>query len=151
MPCIRHVLKISGMLLFLGLLIALLAACSEGSSAPTQSTSVSSSFHTTLRTSDGMFQLQFTVTPNHLGLNTFTVNVDDAKSGKPATNLQVQLSTTMLDMAMGTDTLDLPSGGNGYYSTQGTLAMAGNWEIHMLLRTPDATLHEAQVQLSNQG
>jgi copper transport protein len=104
-----------------------------------------------LKTSDGMFQIQFTVTPNHLGLNTFTVNVDDANSGKPATNLQVQLSTTMLEMAMGTDTLDLPSSGNGHYSTQGTLAMAGNWEIHMLLRTPDATLHEAQVQLSTQG
>ncbi|HWZ19082.1 MAG TPA: FixH family protein [Ktedonobacteraceae bacterium] len=151
MYCIHHVSKIGGMLFFLGLLLALLAACSGGSSASTQSTGVSSSFNTMLKTSDGMFQIQFTVTPNHLGLNTFTVNVDDANSGKPATNLQVQLSTTMLEMAMGTDTLDLPSSGNGHYSTQGTLAMAGNWEIHMLLRTPDATLHEAQVQLSTQG
>ena len=151
MPCIRHVSKIGSMVLSLGLLIALLAACSGGSSAPTQSTGVSSSFHTTLKTSDGMFQLQFTVTPNHQGLNTFTVNVDDANSGQPATNLQVQLSTTMLDMAMGTDILDLPSGGNGHYSAQGALSMAGSWEIHVLLRTPDATLHEAQVQLSTQG
>jgi copper transport protein len=151
MPCIRHVSKVGGMVLFLGLLIALLAACSGGSSSQTQSTGVSSSFQTMLKTSDGMFQIQFTVTPNHLGLNTFTVSVDNANSGKPATNLQVQLSTTMLDMAMGTDTLDLPSSGNGHYSTQGALAMAGNWEIHILLRTPDATLHEAQVQLSTQG
>ncbi|HKV03008.1 MAG TPA: hypothetical protein VJQ26_12825 [Ktedonobacteraceae bacterium] len=110
MPCIRHMSKIGGMVLFLGLLVALLAACSGGNSAPTQSTDAPPSFHTTLTTSDGMFQIQFTVTPNHPGLNTFTVNAADANSGKPATNLHVQLSTTMLDMAMGTDLLDLPSG-----------------------------------------
>ncbi len=75
-----------------------------------------------------MFQIQFTVTPNHPGLNTFTVNVGDANSGKPATNLHVQLSTT-----------------------QGALSMAGNWEIHILLRTPDALLHEAQVHLHTQS
>jgi hypothetical protein len=79
------------------------------------------------------------------------VNVRDANSGKPATNLHVQLSTTMLDMAMGTAILDLPSGGNGHYSAQGTLSMAGNWEIHILLLTPDALLHEAQVHLHTQS
>jgi copper transport protein len=147
MICIRPVSKIGGTLLCLGLLVVLLAACGGGRSAPTQATATPPSFQTTLTTSDGMFQIQFTVTPNHLGLNTFTVNVADANSGKPATHLHVQLSAIMLDMAMGTDLLDLPSAGNGHYSAQGALSMAGNWEIHLLLRTPDATLHEAQVHL----
>jgi copper transport protein len=143
MICIRPVSKIGDMLLSLGLGVVLLAACGDGRSAPTQSTGTPQSFHTTLKTSDGMFEVQFNVTPDHMGLNTFTVNVNDVTTGKPATNLHVQLSTTMLDMAMGTDLLDLLSGGNGHYSAQGALSMAGNWEIYLLLRTPDATLHEA--------
>lgn len=142
--------RIGGRLFFLGLLIPLLVACSGGSSSPAQSTGASSSFHTVVKTSDGMFQIQFNVTPDHIGLNTFTVNVADVTTGKPATNFHVQLSTTMLDMAMGTDFLSLPSTGNGHYSAQGELSMNGHWEIHILLRTPDATLHEAQVQLSTQ-
>ena len=151
MTCTRHMSKIGGMLLFLGLVGVLLAACSAGSSSQTQSTGAPSAFHTALKTSDGMFLIQFSVTPDHFGFNTFTVNVDNASSDKPATNLHVQLSTTMLDMAMGTDFLDLSSGGNGHYSAQGELSMSGHWEIQILLHTPDATLHEAKVQLSTQG
>ena len=151
MTFIRHMSKIGGMLLFLGLAGVLLAACSGGSSSQAQPTGATSAFHTTLKTSDGMYLIQFSVTPDRFGFNTFTVNVDAASSDKPATNLHVQLSTTMLDMAMGTDFLDLPSGGNGHYSAQGELSMSGHWEIQILLRTPDATLHEAKVQLSTQG
>lgn len=147
MTSIYHLSKRGGSLVLLVCTLMLLAACSSGGNAQTPSTGAPSTFHTTLKTSDGMFLIQLSVTPDRLGLNTFMVNVDAASSGKPATNLQVQLSTTMLDMAMGTDLLDLPSGGNGHYSAQGDLSMSGHWEIHILLRTPDATLHQASVEL----
>ncbi len=90
------------------------------------------------------------MTPNRLGLNEFTVGVEDAASGKPAPSIQAQLSTTMLDMDMGTDQIGLQPNGHDQYSAQGTLSMAGHWEIRILLRTPDATLHEASVQIDTQ-
>ena len=79
--------------------------------------------------------IQFSVTPNRLGLNVFTAGVEDAQSGKPAPGLHVQLTTTMLDMAMGSDQVDLLSNGPGQYSAQGTLSMGGHWEISLLLLT----------------
>lgn len=91
--------------------------------------------------------VQFSVTPNRLGLNVFTVQVQDASSGKPALSLRVQLMTTMLDMDMGTDQVDLPSNGHGQYSAQGTLSMNGHWEIRILLRAPDASVHRTSVEL----
>jgi copper transport protein len=91
--------------------------------------------------------IQFSVTPNRLGLNVFTVGVEDARSGNPAPSLQVQLTTTMLDMDMGTDQVDLLPDGHGQYSAQGTLSMGGHWEIRLLLRTPDTTLHQASAKL----
>jgi copper transport protein len=150
MSYIRQVSKIGGMLLFLALLGVLLAACSGGGNAQTQTTGTLSAFHTMLRTSDGMFLIQFNVTPDRSGSNTFTVNVDDVSTGKPASNLYIQLSTTMLDMDMGTDQVDLQPNGRGQYKAAGELSMSGHWEIRILLHTPDATLHQAQVQLSTQ-
>lgn len=123
------------------LLSVFLSACSGSSSTP-------SSFQTTTRTSDGMFQIQFIVTPDHSGLNTFTVKVADASSGKAATNIQVRLTTTMLDMDMGTNTVNLQSNGQGSYSAQGELSMNGDWQIGVQVRTPDNVLHKATVNLS---
>jgi hypothetical protein len=124
----------------------LLAACSTAGSTPPTPTEAAA-FHTTLKTTDGQFVVQFSVTPNRSGLNLFTVGVAEASSGKPAPKLQTQLSTTMLDMDMGTDQVDLQPDGHGQYSAQGTLSMAGHWEIRLQLRTPDATLHVASVEL----
>jgi len=126
--------------------VVLLAACSSAGNTPSQPTETAA-FHTILKTTDGQFVVQFSVTPNRLGLNVFTVGVKDASSGKPAPKMQTQLSTTMLDMDMGTDQVDLQPNGHGQYSAQGTLSMGGHWEIRILLRTPDATLHEASVTL----
>ena len=53
----------------------------------------------------------------------------------------------MLDMEMGTDQVDLQPHGHRQYSAQGMLSMAGRWQIRILLRTPDATLHEASLEL----
>ncbi len=132
-------------------MVVLLAACSTAGSAssPSQPTTTPA-FHSTLKTTDGKYVIQFSVNPNRLGLNNFTVGVEDAGSGKPASTMQVQLSTTMLDMDMGTDQIGLQSNGHGQYSAQGSLSMAGHWEIRILLRTPDAGLHIASVELDTQ-
>ena len=126
----------------------LLAACNTGGSTSTSATSTpTTAFHTNAKTSDGMFSLQFSVTPNNLGPNAFTVSVEDANSKKTVTDLTVQLTTTMLDMNMGTDSIPLQSNGNGHYSAQGQLSMSGNWEIGIQIRTPDKTLHETRIKL----
>jgi copper transport protein len=145
MTLIHRLSTIVGSLLLIGTVV-LLAACSTAGSTPSPPTATAA-FHTTLKTTDGQFVVQFSVTPNQLGLNVFTVGVEDASSGKPAPKMQTQLSTTMLDMDMGTDQVDLQPNGHGQYSSQGTLSMAGHWEIRILLRTQDATLHEASVEL----
>jgi hypothetical protein len=137
--------------LLMGLiLMVLLTACAtSGSQTPTGG--ATSAFHTTLKTADGALLVQLTVTPNRLGSNLFTVEVQDASSKQPISHLQVQLFTTMLDMAMGTDTLSLQAQNNGTYSAQGELSMGGHWEITIALRGPDATLHKAQVKLTTQA
>jgi hypothetical protein len=130
----------------------LLAACGTGGSTATPAGSTpTAAFHTSAKTSDGMFSLQFSVTPNSFGSNAFAVSVEDATNQKPVTDLTVQLTTTMLDMNMGTDSVLLQSNGNGHYSAQGQLAMSGNWEIGIEIRTPDKTLHETMVKLYTPG
>jgi len=145
MTLIHRLLTRMGSLLLI-VTVALLAACSSAGNTPSPPTATAA-FHTIQKTTDGQFVVQFSVTPNRLGLNVFTVVVEDASGGKPAPKMQTQLSTTMLDMDMGTDQVDLQPNGHGQYSAQGTLSMGGHWEIRILLRTPDATLHEASVTL----
>ncbi len=144
--------KIGKLALFSGFIGFLLVSCGTGGTSQAQPGSTpTSAFHTSTKTSDGMFSLQFSVNPNQFGTNTFTVSVNNANSAKPASNLTVQLTTTMLDMNMGTDTVTLQSTSNGDYSAQGELSMSGNWEIGIQIRTPDKTLHEAKVKLHTPG
>lgn len=147
MASIHRLSTIGGIVLLLVGAVALLAACDTGGTTQKQQTGAAA-FHTTLKTTDGQFVIQFSVTPNRLGLNIFTVGVEDASSGKPAPGLQVRLATTMLDMDMGTDQVDLQPDGHGQYSAQGTLSMVGHWYIRILLRTPDAMLHQASLKLA---
>ena len=104
-------------------------------------------YTTTAPTKDGKFKVTLSVNPNRFGTNVFTVSAVDAATGKPATNIGVSLYTTMLDMDMGTDTVNLLPDGKGHFSGSGDLAMPGNWEIRIQIRTPDATLHETSVKL----
>jgi copper transport protein len=148
MTLIHRLSVFRGSLLLISIVV-LLAAC--GTTGSTSSTpTATATFHSTLKTTDGKYVLQFSVTPNRLGLNVFTLGVEDATSGKPASTLQAQLSTTMLDMDMGTDQIGLQPNGHGQYSAQGTLSMAGRWEIRILLHAPDATLHGASVEINTQ-
>lgn len=127
--------------------VVFLAACGAGGGTQTPPTGAAG-FHATLKTTDGQFEIQFSVTPNQLGLNVFTVGLEEARSGKPAPGMQVQLSTTMLDMDMGTDEVKLLPDGHGQYSVQEMLSMSGHWEIRILLRPPDAILHQTSVKLT---
>jgi len=104
-------------------------------------------YTTTAPTKDGKFRVTLSVNPNRFGTNVFTVSAIDTATGKPATNIGVSLYTTMLDMDMGTDTVNLLPDGKGHYSGSGDLAMPGNWEIRIQIHTPDATLHEASVKI----
>jgi copper transport protein len=104
-------------------------------------------YTTTAPTRDGKFKVTLSVNPNRFGTNVFTVSAVDTATGKPATNIGVSLYTTMLDMDMGTDTINLQPDGQGHFSGSGDLAMPGNWEIRIQIRTPDATLHETSVKL----
>jgi len=104
-------------------------------------------YTTTTPTKDGKFKVTLSVNPNRFGTNVFTVSTVDTATGKPATNIGVSLYTTMLDMDMGTDTVNLQRDGKGHFSGTGDLTMPGNWEIRIQIRTPDASLHEASVKL----
>ncbi len=104
-------------------------------------------YTTTARTRDGKFTVTLSVNPNRFGTNVFTVSAVDTTTNTPATNIGVSLYTTMLDMDMGTDTVNLKPDGKGHFSGTGDLDMPGNWEIRIQIRTPDATLHEASVKL----
>jgi copper transport protein len=148
MASIHRLSMIGGSLLFLVGAVALFAACATGGTGTQASPTRTPAFHASLKTTDGQFVIQFSVTPDRLGLNVFTVGVKDARSGKPAPSLQVQLATTMLDMNMGTDQVNLLPDGHGQYSAQGALSMSGHWQMRLLLRTPDATLHRASVELN---
>ena len=123
----------------------LLAACSSGGSA--QTTAQTAAYQTAVKTSDQQFVDHLSLTPNRLGLNTFTVKVENAATGQAVSSLQVRLATTMLDMDMGTNQLALNPDGPGQYSAQASLAMAGHWEIQILFDTPGAILHQAAVKL----
>ena len=110
------------------------------------STPSSSAFHTTVQTTDKAFTVQVTITPNTLGNNTFVVTLLSPSQQDVKQPIQVNLQTTMLDMAMGTDSLTLQPDNKGNYSGQGTLTMKGIWQIRVVIHTPDHALHEGQFQ-----
>ncbi|MDQ2716071.1 MAG: copper resistance protein CopC [Chloroflexota bacterium] len=104
-------------------------------------------FNQAVTTTDGKYRLMLNITPNRFGPNVFTVTVIEPHTGKPTTNAGVTIYTTMLDMDMGTDTLNLQLDGHGHFSGSGDLSMSGNWRIGIQVRTPDNTLHRANVQI----
>ena len=111
-----------------------------------QTTTNARPYNTTVKTTDNKFTIIFNVNPNRFGTNVFTVNVVDNKTGKPTTNVGVSLYTTMLDMDMGTDNVNLLPDGKGHFSASSDLSMGGNWQIRIQIRTPDSTLHEASAR-----
>ncbi len=102
-------------------------------------------FNTSLQTTDGKFTATLNINPNRFGTNVFTVSVVDNSTHASTTNVGVALYTTMLDMDMGTDNINLLPDGKGHFTASGDLSMGGHWAIRIQIRTPDNTLHEAKV------
>lgn len=106
-------------------------------------------FHTTVETTDKLYTVTLSVSPNRLGTNEFTVQVHN-KQGKLETLIGVSISASLIDMMdMGTTTIALQSDGKGTFSAKGDLSMSGNWQLDIRVRTPDAKIHTAPCQLSN--
>jgi copper transport protein len=102
-------------------------------------------FNTTAQTTDGKFKLKLAIAPNSFGTNLFTVNVLDS-NGKQDTNVGVSVYLTMLDMDMGTDTVNLQPNDKGGFGAEGDLSMPGNWQMRLQVRTLDNNLHEATLK-----
>lgn len=120
-----------------------------GQSSPTQLTTVvARPFHETVKTLDGVFTVTLDITPNRSGPNNFSLRVMDTRTDQPATHIAVTLYTTMQDMAMGTDSVQLRATGAGTFSSASdTLSMAGHWAIGIAIQTSDHAVHKAGVSL----
>jgi putative copper export protein len=122
------------------LCVALLGAFAGSLATPTTGASASSTasvFVQTKQTSD--YAITLRVAPAAFGANTFTVTVKD-KDGKALEGASVLVQTTMLDMDMGVQNVQLkPLGAEapGAYSGQGNLTMAGHWQVLVKLLPPN--------------
>lgn len=79
--------------------------------------------------------IRLAAAPATFGRNRFLLTVVDGK-GKPVSGAKVTLSTTMLDMPMGTQELTAETVGSGLYQASGLLSMPGNWRITATVRSP---------------
>jgi copper transport protein len=112
----------------------------------TQQSTAVKPFHTVVQTTDKQFSLTVTVSPNRFGSNICTVSVLDSK-GKPATQVDVSVYTTSLDMDMGTDVWNLKPDGQGHFSQEIDFDMSGHWQVRVAVRTSQGTLHEATLSV----
>lgn len=79
--------------------------------------------------------------PGTFGENTFTVTIKNP-DGKPASGASVFIVSSMVEMDMGENTINLtPTGTPGAYSGQGALAMAGHWRLRTVIRTREDPNH----------
>lgn len=114
-----------------------------------QTGTVTAPFNGSAKTSDGKYSVTLNVTPNRFGSNVFTVHLSDVQTGQQlgANQAGVTVYTTMLDMAMGTDSLQLQADSKGVFSGSGDLSMGGNWGVEVQIRTLDNTLHTANFKI----
>jgi copper transport protein len=85
---------------------------------------------------DGL-EVTLSVSPGKFGTNTFTVLVKKA-DGAPVNNANLFIETTMVEMDMGTNTINLtPAATAGTYSGKGELPMAGHWRLEVVIRTQE--------------
>jgi hypothetical protein len=84
------------------------------------------------------YNVTLKVAPDTFGTNTFTVIIADAH-GHPVQGAAVLAETTMLDMDMGSDALQLPADPSsvGTFSGQSGLDMAGHWQVRLRILPPN--------------
>ncbi len=126
-------------------LSTLLAACNSVTADATVAPKPEGGFSTTQQTSDHKFQIKLNVSPNHLGLNDFTVTVLD-QHGKPTSNVSVTLYLDSVDMVMSEEIIYMLPDGNNNFTSQGGFMMGGHWSIRVQVKTQDNALHECRVQ-----
>lgn len=118
----------------LGAFAGTLAAAPSGATPTTPS----GPFLQTVQAGD--YAITLNVVPAKFGTNTFTVTVKDSK-GQPVQNAIVVVTTDMLDMDMGEQSVSLkPVGADqpGVYSGQGELTMGGHWALIVKVVPPGA-------------
>jgi copper transport protein len=135
-------------LICVGLLNVFGGTLSPATAAQSQTGGQTKPFNASIQTTDKKFTVTLNVNPNRFGTNAFTVSVIDNSTHASTTNVGVSLYTTMLDMDMGTDSINLLPDGKGHFSANGDLSMGGNWHVRIQIRTPDNMLHEAKVDFS---
>ena len=96
-------------------------------SGPFLQTQSAQGYHVTLK-----------IAPDTFGTNTFTVTIADAQ-GHPVQGAAVLAETTMLDMDMGSDVLQLKADTSsaGAFRGQSELTMAGHWQVRLRILPPN--------------
>lgn len=125
---------------FAGTLAPTAPASASGAPSGTATTTASHTF-TETQTAGG-YSVTLHVTPATFGTNTFVVTVRDGQ-GKPVDGASVLLQTQMLDMDMGTQSIQLQPASTsapGSYSGQADLTMAGHWRVTVKVTPPNAKL-----------
>lgn len=84
------------------------------------------------------YSITLKVTPDTFGTTTFTVTINDVQQ-HPVQGAAVLAQTTMLDMDMGTDVLQLQAASSsaGTFSGQAELTMAGHWQVRLRILPPN--------------
>jgi hypothetical protein len=92
------------------------------------------------RSVDGL-TVTLTADPGRFGTNTFTVVIKNP-DGTPSSNGSVFIVTSMVEMDMGQDTINLsPASAPGTYTGQGEIPMAGHWKLQVVIRTREDPTH----------
>jgi len=122
----------------MGIIVMVLAALLTN--LPTPPLPATGPFHETKLLDNGD-QLTLNVSPNTVGMNTFTIDLKD-KNGQSVTDIeQLTLTTSSLDMEMGKETFRVPVVSPGTFQTEGMyLNMTGRWiiQVHGLTTSLDS-------------
>ncbi len=127
----------------IGLLVLLCAAMLAPLASTLANTTISTSYGATggnqaITATAGDLHVVATVNPGQFGTNTLTLQISGA-NGQPLTQGNVIVTTTMVEMDMGTNQYTLtPTAQPGAYSGQVAFDMPGHWNVHIIIH-PAAT------------
>ncbi|HEY4387593.1 MAG TPA: hypothetical protein VGN34_24315, partial [Ktedonobacteraceae bacterium] len=98
-------------------------------------------------TSDGLFTVLLTISPDHQGPNVFTIHILQQPGTAQTTISNIVISTTLPAMDMGTTTINLQPGENGTFSAIESFSMVGRWQVQVEIHTADNHIHTASILL----